>query len=219
MSANGKLTGIIADDDGLAQEAVGMNAAPQCTLGRDLHRVWSDAHSTDAEAVEMRLPSERIGKVCPGLRRQPPEGFVPRSPDGATSIGDVASLRHASVSYRQAESHAKNALSFDTAEPWSRMMLGLCLSTASLHQQALGELQAALDLNPNFALGRTLLGWALLRAGSYEAAIAETGKPLRMSPMDSFAGIYTSIHGLALLGAGRFSEALLYLRSSGRRLL
>ena len=116
--------------------------------------------------------------------------------------------------YRQAELHAKNALSFDTAEPWSRMMLGLCLSTASYHQQALGELQAALELNPNFALGRTLLGWALLRAGSYDAAIAETGKPLRMSPMDSFAGIYTSIHGLALLGAGRFSDALPYLRSS-----
>ena len=35
-----------------------------------------------------------------------------------------------------------------------------------------------------------------------------------MSPMDSFAGIYTSIHGLALLGAGRFSDALPYLRSS-----
>ena len=93
--------------------------------------------------------------------------------------------------YRQAELHAKNALSFDTAEPWSRMMLGLCLSTASYHQQALGELQAALELNSNFALGRTLLGWALLRAGSYDAAIAETGKPLRMSPMDSFAGIDT----------------------------
>ena len=28
MSANVKLTGIIADDDGVAQEAVGMNAAP-----------------------------------------------------------------------------------------------------------------------------------------------------------------------------------------------
>ena len=37
-----------------------------------------------------------------------------------------------------------------------------------------------------------------------EEAIAETGLALRMSPMDSFAGIYTAIHGLALLGARRF---------------
>ena len=94
------------------------------------------------------------------------------------------------------------------------MMLGLCLSSARQHERALVELRAALDVNPNFALGRTALGWGLLRAGDIEAAIVETGKPLRMSPLDSFAGIYTSIHGLALLGAHRFAEALPFLRSS-----
>jgi adenylate cyclase len=94
------------------------------------------------------------------------------------------------------------------------MILGLSLSTARHHEQALVELRAALDINPNFALGRMALGWGLLRAGQIEAAIEETGKPLRMSPMDSFAGIYTAIHGLALLGARRFSEALPFLRSS-----
>jgi adenylate cyclase len=116
--------------------------------------------------------------------------------------------------YRQAERHAEDALSFDPAEPWGRMMLGLSLSTARHHEQALVQLEAALEINPNFALGRTALGWGLLRAGQIEAAIAETGKPLRMSPMDSFAGIYTAIHGLALLGARRFSDALPFLRSS-----
>jgi adenylate cyclase len=94
------------------------------------------------------------------------------------------------------------------------MVLGLCLSTARRHEQALVELETALDINPNFALGRTALGWALLRAGQFEAAIAETGKPLHMSPMDSFAGIYTAIHGLALLAAHRFSDALPFMRSS-----
>jgi adenylate cyclase len=116
--------------------------------------------------------------------------------------------------YRQAERHAENALSFDPAEPWGRMILGLCLSSARHHEQGLVELSAALEINPNFALGRMALGWGLLRAGQFEAAIAETGKPLRMSPMDSFAGIYTAIHGLALLGARRFTDALPFLRSS-----
>jgi adenylate cyclase len=37
---------------------------------------------------------------------------------------------------------------------------------------------------------------------------------MRMSPMDSFAGLYTATHGLALLGARRFAEALPLLRSS-----
>ena len=68
--------------------------------------------------------------------------------------------------------------------------------------------EAALNLNPSFALGRMGYGWALLRAGRFDEAIAETGKALRMSPMDSFAGLYTTIHGLALLGARRFAEAL-----------
>jgi adenylate cyclase len=116
--------------------------------------------------------------------------------------------------HRQAESHAEKAVSLDPVEPWGRMMLGLCQSTARRHEQALAELRAALDINPNFALGRTALGWGLLRAGQIEAAIEETAKPLRMSPMDSFAGIYTAIHGLALLAAGRFSDALPFLRSS-----
>jgi len=116
--------------------------------------------------------------------------------------------------YQLAKTHAENALSLDAAEPWARMMSGLCLSTARHHEQGLSELRAALEINPNFALGRMALGWALLRAGQTEAAIEETAKPLRMSPLDSFAGICTAIHGLALLSARRFLDALPFLRSS-----
>ena len=94
------------------------------------------------------------------------------------------------------------------------MTRGLSLSTAGQHDRALVELEAALALNPSFALGRTAHGWALLRAGRYDEAIAETGKAVRLSPADSFAGIYTAIHGLALLGARRFAEALPHLRAS-----
>ncbi len=116
--------------------------------------------------------------------------------------------------YRQAAVHAQNALSFDPGDPWARMISGLCMSTAGHHDRALGELRTALDLNPSFALGHTAYGWALLRAGRFDEAIAETGKALRMSPLDSFSGFYTVIHGLALLGARRFEEALPFLRAS-----
>lgn len=116
--------------------------------------------------------------------------------------------------YEQAARHADDALRLDPNEPWARMTFGLCLSTAGHHDRALIELRTALKLNPSFALGRTALGWALLRAGRYDEAIEETGNALRMSPLDSFAGIYTTIHGLALLAARRFEEALPFLRSS-----
>jgi adenylate cyclase len=90
----------------------------------------------------------------------------------------------------------------------------MALSTVGQHDRALGELRHALNLNPSFALGRMALGWALLRAGHFDEAIAESERALRMSPLDSFSGFYTSIHGLALLGARRFEDALPYLRAS-----
>jgi adenylate cyclase len=116
--------------------------------------------------------------------------------------------------YRQAAAHAQDALAYDPGDPWARMVTGLCLSTAGQHERALAELQSALNLNPSFALGRMSYGWGLLRAGAFDAAIAETGRALRMSPLDTFSGFYSAIHGLALLGARRFEEALPFLRAA-----
>lgn len=116
--------------------------------------------------------------------------------------------------YGDAARHAQAALALDPGEPWARMVSGLVHSTAGRHEQALVELRSALDLNPSFALGHTALGWALLRAGRFGEAIAETGWALRMSPLDSFSGLYTATHGLALLSARRFEEALPFLRAS-----
>jgi tetratricopeptide (TPR) repeat protein len=74
----------------------------------------------------------------------------------------------------------------------ARSPSGLCLSSARQHERALGELQAALTLNPSFALGHIVFGWVLLRAGHLDEALVETGWALRMSPVDSFAGLYTT---------------------------
>jgi TolB-like protein/Tfp pilus assembly protein PilF len=116
--------------------------------------------------------------------------------------------------YGQAAAHPRHALSLDPSDPWARMVSGLCFSTAGQHDRAVGELRIALDFNPSFALGHTALGWALLRAGHFDEAIAATGRALRLSPLDSFSGFYTAIHGLALLAAQRFEEALPFVRSS-----
>ena len=94
------------------------------------------------------------------------------------------------------------------------MSCGLSFSQSAQHERALAELRAALSLNPSFALGRMVFGWALCRAGEFDEAVTETARALRMSPVDSFSGFYTSIHGLALLSAHRFEEALPHLRAS-----
>jgi len=116
--------------------------------------------------------------------------------------------------YRESAAHALEALSLDPADPWARMASGLCLSTGGEHDRALGELRVALNLNPSFALGHMAYGWALLRAGQFDEAIAETRQAMRLSPLDSFSGFYVATHGLALLGAERFAEALPFLRMS-----
>jgi adenylate cyclase len=114
--------------------------------------------------------------------------------------------------YRRSATHAQDALALDPADPWARMVSGLCFSTDGQHDRALGELRLALRLNPSFALGHMAYGWALLRAGEFDEAIAETGQAMRLSPVDNFSGFYVAIHGLALLGATRFADALPFLR-------
>jgi adenylate cyclase len=116
--------------------------------------------------------------------------------------------------YKEAEELAARALTLDPDEPWARMTLGLTLSGSGSHDRALEQLRAALDVHPNWSLGRTMYGLTLLRAGQFDEAISETGHALRMSPLDTFAGLYTVFHGLALLAARRFPEALVYLRRS-----
>jgi len=116
--------------------------------------------------------------------------------------------------YRDAVMYAEKALSLDSGDPWARMTAGLASSQLTQHDRALAELRAALHLNPSFALGRMVFGWALTRAGRFEEAVDESRRALRLSPLDNFSGFYNSIHGLALLGAQRFEEALPYLRAS-----
>ena len=116
--------------------------------------------------------------------------------------------------YKETEELAERALALDPDEPWARMTFGLTLSSSGYHDRALEQFCTALDAHPNWALGRTMYGVVLLRAGHFDDAVSETSHALRMIPVDPFAGIYTVFHGLALLGARRFPEAVVYLRRS-----
>jgi adenylate cyclase len=116
--------------------------------------------------------------------------------------------------YKEAEELANRALALDPDEPWARMTFGLTLSEGAHHARALEQLRTALNAHPSWALGRTMYGVALVRAGQFEEAISETDHALRMSPVDTFAGLYTAFHSLALVAARRFPEALVFLRRS-----
>ncbi len=115
---------------------------------------------------------------------------------------------------KRAMVHAETALRLDPQEPWARAVYGFNLSSAGRHDAAVVELRGVLDLQPSFALGRMLLGWSLLRKGDFDDAIAESHKALLLSPGDRFTAVYQHTHGLALLAARRFDDALPFLRSA-----
>ena len=56
VRADVELPGVIADDDGVGQEAMRLDTAPQGTLGGDHDRIGVDFESRDAESVEMCGP-------------------------------------------------------------------------------------------------------------------------------------------------------------------
>ena len=57
-----ELAGVVADDHGVGQEAVRLDAAPQRPLGGDQDRIGSDLEGGDAEPVEMCAPGRLIGE-------------------------------------------------------------------------------------------------------------------------------------------------------------
>ena len=62
MLADIELTGIIADDDGVGQKAMCLDAAPQGALGGDHDGIRIDRKGRDAEPVEMGGPGRPIGE-------------------------------------------------------------------------------------------------------------------------------------------------------------
>ena len=64
VSADVELPGVIAQDHGLAQAPVGVDAASQRALGGEPHWVWRDTQRGQPEPVEMRQPARMIGKPC-----------------------------------------------------------------------------------------------------------------------------------------------------------
>ena len=67
---NRELPGIIAQHHGIAQEVVRVDAAPDRSLGGDLHRIGRRGQCGEAEPVKLCRPGGLIGEDRLRLRRQ-----------------------------------------------------------------------------------------------------------------------------------------------------
>jgi tetratricopeptide (TPR) repeat protein len=117
----------------------------------------------------------------------------------------------------RAHASAAEALMADERDPAAHMALGRAMWLQARPQDALRELQCAIDLSPNFAMGHYTLAWFHCHAGDPEVALAGCDRARALSRMDPLLFAILASRALALLRVGCFEEAAEWgVRSASR---
>ncbi|HET8745564.1 MAG TPA: transcriptional regulator [Ramlibacter sp.] len=125
--------------------------------------------------------------------------------------------RERASAIQQAYAAAAEGVMADAHDPASHWALGRALWLMDREDEAVRELQSAIDLSPNFALGHYTLGFVQAQSGDAESAIAEVDQARALSPMDPLLFGMLASRALALLRLGRCEEAADWaLRSAAR---
>ena len=110
---------------------------------------------------------------------------------------------------------AEQAASLDPNEPVARFALGRLHIFAGEVEMAIGEMQTAISINPNFAGGHYGLGVAYhYSAGQSEQALPHFDAALRLSPRDPLRWVTLINKGSALRVLGRYDEAIAHCRQA-----
>ena len=114
-----------------------------------------------------------------------------------------------------ARAAAEQAVSLDPNEPEAHFALGRAHIFAGEIEMAIGEMQTATAINPNFAWGHYGLGYAYHRgAGQAEQALPHYDAALRLSPRDPMRWYTLMGKGMALRNLGRHDEAIAHCRQA-----
>jgi len=103
---------------------------------------------------------------------------------------------------------AAHAVELDDRDPWAHLALGYVAFTRRRTDEAVDELQRALDLNPNFAAAHGYLGFAFVLDGQSDQAITHGEQAIRMSPHDPQNALFNVGLAAAHYLAGRYNEAI-----------
>jgi DNA-binding SARP family transcriptional activator len=102
---------------------------------------------------------------------------------------------------------ASEGVMADERDPSAHWALGRAMWLKDRQDQALRELQAAVDLSPNFALGHYTLAFVQAQSGDAQQAIAAADHARALSPMDPLLFGMLASRALALARMGRHGEA------------
>ena len=112
---------------------------------------------------------------------------------------------------------ASEGLMADERDPAGHWALGRAMWLQTRPREAMGALQTAIDLSPNFAMSHYTQAWFHSQSGDAEAAITGADHARALSPMDPMLFAMLAVRSLALLRLGRYEEAAEWsLRSASR---
>ena len=102
---------------------------------------------------------------------------------------------------------AGQGLMADDRDPAAHWAMGRALWLRGQDDQSVVELERAIDLSPNFALGHYTLAFVNSQTGDPKAAIASSDHSRRLSPFDPLLFGMLGARAMALVRLGRFEEA------------
>ncbi|MGA9512888.1 MAG: adenylate/guanylate cyclase domain-containing protein, partial [Pseudolabrys sp.] len=118
---------------------------------------------------------------------------------------------------KQAEALAVRAAELDDSDPWAHLALGYVAIARRRTNEAVEEIQRALDLNPNFAAAHGYLGLALSVGGALEESIVHSERAIRLSPHDPQNAIFNVHLAAAYYHMGHYAEAANFGRKAVRQ--
>src|SRR5262249_33185582 len=95
----------------------------------------------------------------------------------------------------------------DCRDPGAHWSMGRALWLLGEDTASIDELNVAVSLSPNFAIGHYMLGFVEAQTGDPEIAIAETDLARRLSPLDPMLYAMCAARAFALFRLERFEEA------------
>lgn len=102
---------------------------------------------------------------------------------------------------------ANDSLMADDRDPAAHWAMGRALWLRGRHEPAIGELEQAVELSPNFALAHYTLAFIHSQDGDPAAAIAASDHSRHLSPFDPLLFGMLGARAMALVRLGRFDEA------------
>lgn len=110
--------------------------------------------------------------------------------------------------------NAERAIQCDNRDSVSYFSAGRIHMMLGNHDESIGAIRTALELNPNFAHANHALGFALTLAGDYEPAKRAAQKAIELSPRDPALWAFTVCHALTFLLAGETEDALAWAKKT-----